>query len=185
MHEGYAGLSAFLNKPDEQSARNARMLAVGVLVPLDQGRVGRVWRHAQRLKDLASYDTLSSPLSTFTKQDRSQIEDVENTSRLEQFWEQNRLRPNDPNPQTPIESSENLSNSNGYQKSRSMSSGTHYISANHSLTPHHPATTLLDSLNLFGPLIFTVFRAALLHQRILIVIDTPVEFTCNLGMLHY
>ena len=29
------------------------MLAVGVLVPLDQGRIGRIWLHGQGLKDLA------------------------------------------------------------------------------------------------------------------------------------
>lgn len=51
----YAGLSAFVNMPcDEEEARNARMIAVGVLVPLSYGRLGRAWRHAQGLKDLAA-----------------------------------------------------------------------------------------------------------------------------------
>lgn len=49
----YAGISAFLNKLDSASERNARMLAVGVLVPLEQGRMGKSWRHAEGLKDLA------------------------------------------------------------------------------------------------------------------------------------
>lgn len=56
VHDGaHAGLSAFINTPcDEEDARNARMIAVGVLVPLSFGRLGRAWRHAQGLKDLAA-----------------------------------------------------------------------------------------------------------------------------------
>lgn len=51
----YAGLSAFVNEPcDEEDARNARMIAVGILVPLSYGRLGRAWRHADGLKDMAA-----------------------------------------------------------------------------------------------------------------------------------
>jgi len=52
---GYAGLSAFVNMPcDEEEARHARMIAVGVLVPLSFGRLGRAWRHVEQLKEMAS-----------------------------------------------------------------------------------------------------------------------------------
>lgn len=52
---GHAGVSAFINVPcEEEEARNARMLAVGVLVPLSFGRLGRAWRHADMLKDMAA-----------------------------------------------------------------------------------------------------------------------------------
>jgi hypothetical protein len=56
VHEGgHAGLSAFVNTPcDEEGARHARMIAVGVLVPLSYGRLGRAWRHAEGLKDMAA-----------------------------------------------------------------------------------------------------------------------------------
>lgn len=56
IHEaGHAGLSAFANVPcDEEDARHARMIAVGVLVPLSFGRLGRAWRHAERLKEMAA-----------------------------------------------------------------------------------------------------------------------------------
>jgi hypothetical protein len=56
VHEGgHAGLSAFVNVPcDEEGARHARMIAVGVLVPLSYGRLGRAWRHAESLKDMAT-----------------------------------------------------------------------------------------------------------------------------------
>lgn len=51
----HAGLSAFVNEPcEEEEARHARMIAVGVLVPLSYGRLGRAWRHAERLKDIVA-----------------------------------------------------------------------------------------------------------------------------------
>jgi DENN domain-containing protein 11 len=54
MHgDDYAGISAFINKSNEQWERNALMLAVGALVPLEQGRLGRSWKHASKLKDIA------------------------------------------------------------------------------------------------------------------------------------
>jgi hypothetical protein len=58
VHDQYAGLSAFVNAPvEDTAARNARMLAVGVLVPLSYGRLGRAWKHAESLKAMASYVT--------------------------------------------------------------------------------------------------------------------------------
>ena len=55
VHEdGYAGLSAFVNsRTEEEETRHARMIAVGVLVPLSYGRLGRAWRHAEALMDMA------------------------------------------------------------------------------------------------------------------------------------
>lgn len=55
VHKQYAGLSAFVNEAADESERKALMLAVGVLVPLSYGRLGRSWRHAQDLKDMARY----------------------------------------------------------------------------------------------------------------------------------
>lgn len=53
--EGYAGLSAFVNtRTEEEESRHARMIAVGVLVPLSYGRLGRAWRHAEGLKSMAA-----------------------------------------------------------------------------------------------------------------------------------
>lgn len=53
VHEQYAGISAFVNQPATEAERNALMLAVGVLVPLSYGRLGKSWRHAAGLKELA------------------------------------------------------------------------------------------------------------------------------------
>lgn len=55
VHDEYAGISAFLNQPAEEAERNAKMFAIGVLVPLSSGRLGKSWRHAPRLKELTQY----------------------------------------------------------------------------------------------------------------------------------
>jgi hypothetical protein len=61
-----------------------------------------------------------------------------------------------------------------------MSTGSAFVSSAHSLTPHHPAAKLVDLLHLFGPLIFPLYRAALLRKRILFVSEAPVELACNI-----
>ena len=52
-HDDYVGVSAYINKPNEQAVRNASMLSVGVLVPLQHGRMGKSWLHAEGLKAIA------------------------------------------------------------------------------------------------------------------------------------
>lgn len=53
VHDDHAGLSAFVNAPAAEEVRNARMIAVGVMVPLSYGRLGRAWKHAEALKNMA------------------------------------------------------------------------------------------------------------------------------------
>ena len=55
VHDGHAGLSAYVNAPASEEDRNARMIAVGVMVPLSYGRLGRAWKHAEALKEMARY----------------------------------------------------------------------------------------------------------------------------------
>lgn len=52
VHDNHAGLSAFINAPAEEESRNARMIAVGVMVPLSYGRLGRAWKHAEKLREM-------------------------------------------------------------------------------------------------------------------------------------
>jgi hypothetical protein len=114
---------------------------------------------------------------------RAQVNSPEDTTALEEYWEQHKLKPNARPSQLPEDSSTDdlTRRTNGYHKARTMSTATTFIAANHALTPHHPALALISSIKLFGPLIFPIYRAALLRKRILIVTDTPVEFACNLG----
>ena len=55
VHQNNAGISAFINAPAAEESRNARMLAVGAMVPLTYGRLGRCWKHAEKLKEMAKY----------------------------------------------------------------------------------------------------------------------------------
>ena len=49
------------------------------------------------------------------------------------------------------------------------------------LTPSHPASSLPDFLDTFGPLIFPLYRAALLRKRILFMTEAPVHMPCKYG----
>lgn len=183
VHDDYAGLSAFINAPCEDTeARNARMLAVGVLVPLSYGRLGRAWKHAEGLKDMAV----------------QLADDAKRTEVLEQYWEKHQAReseeqknnsvgnaPDDPaggataqaqqqQPRTP---------KRAQLRSRSASDGAALLQPEHKLSNFHPAWSLKKLLDTFGPLIFPIHRAALLRKRILISCHAPVQETNNFGKL--
>jgi hypothetical protein len=53
VHADHAGLSAYVSSPAAEESRNAHMIAVGVMVPLSYGRLGRCWKHAEKLKQMA------------------------------------------------------------------------------------------------------------------------------------
>lgn len=175
VHEdGYAGLSAFVNAPtDDEDARHARMIAVGVLVPLSYGRLGRAWRHAEGLKAMAA------KLAGDRKQTRL----------LEDYWEHCGTR--DPSRQpNPIKDSPMASPALGKRsipqsnaRNRSASEGGALMQPGHRLSPFHPAWSLNNLLDTFGPLIFPIHRAALLRKRILISTHAPVNEVCNFGKL--
>ncbi|KAK3313556.1 hypothetical protein B0H66DRAFT_566501 [Apodospora peruviana] len=174
VHDGgHAGLSAFVNaRTEEEETRHARMIAVGVLVPLSYGRLGRAWRHADSLKEMAS------ALAT----DRTQ------TQPLEEYWEENGA-PDASAPQplreTPLDSpalsfkSGRPGPGKGHTRNRSASDGAALIPPGHRLSPYHPAWSLTSLLDTFGPLIFPIHRAALLRKRILISTHAPVHEACN------
>ncbi|KAK5989896.1 putative ANR2-like protein [Cladobotryum mycophilum] len=168
VHDGaHAGLSAFVNEPcDEEELRHARMIAVGILVPLSYGRLGRAWRHAQILKEMAS----------------KLVKDRNKTEILEAYWEANKAnegdKPSDSVVNTPI-SPLNERPRKGHGRSRSATSNTTLLNPDHKLSPFHPAWSLTNLLDRFGPLIFPIHRAAMLRQRILISCHAPVHEICN------
>jgi hypothetical protein len=176
---GHAGLSAFVNiATDEEETRHARMIAVGVLVPLSYGRLGRAWRHAEGLKEIAA------KLAADRKQ----------TQLLEEYWEKNGVRGSSaPQPlrDAPLDSpvlsikASRPGLGKGHLRNRSASDGTALIPPGHRLSPYHPAWSLTALLDTFGPLIFPIHRAALLRKRILISCHAPVHEACNFGMLPY
>ncbi|KAF4964347.1 hypothetical protein FSARC_7714 [Fusarium sarcochroum] len=167
----HAGLSAFVNMPcDEEESRHARMFAVGVLVPLSYGRLGRAWRHAEGLKEMAA----------------KLAEDRKNTTILEEYWVANREKSSNGNRrlsgETPV-SSPSLNSQpfprKTHSRNRSASDGASLIPPGNKLSPYHPAWSLTSLLDKFGPLIFPIHRAALLRKRILISCHAPVHEICD------
>jgi len=71
----------------------------------------------------------------------------------------------------------------GHSRHRSASDGAALIPAGQGLSPFHPAWSLTALLETFGPLIFPIYRAALLRKRILISTHAPVHEVCNFGTL--
>jgi hypothetical protein len=176
---GHAGLSAFINTPtDEEETRHARMIAVGVLVPLSYGRLGRAWRHAGGLKDMAA----------------KLVADRKQTHLLDEYWDKNGVREStalQPLKDTPLESPvfsikpTRPGFGRGHVRNRSASDGNALVPPGHRLSPFHPAWSLTALLDTFGPLIFPIHRAALLRKRILISCHAPVHEVCNFGRYHH
>lgn len=111
---------------------------------------------------------------------------------LEDYWTQHKLddlgQVDVHTPRSPEASTDDLnmhkqrngSRNGGYTGLRSMSTTSVGIAGSHALTPHHPAARLMEMLQVFGPLIFPLYRAALLRKRILFVSEAPVEMACNI-----
>ncbi|KAI9820549.1 MAG: hypothetical protein M1832_003740 [Thelocarpon impressellum] len=179
IHDQYAGISAFVNTPaDDEGSRNALMLAVGVLVPLSFGRLGRSWRHAQSLKAFAAKLVHQEGI----RDPETRLKD------LEQYWEANRSRSDHgaSAAESPLESPSSLRfkfvprfGVKGRQRDRTASDGASLLPPGQALTPHHPALSLPDFLDDFGPLIFPLHRAGLLRKRILLVGQAPVQKACD------
>ncbi|KAL1963651.1 hypothetical protein VTN77DRAFT_7972 [Rasamsonia byssochlamydoides] len=169
VHDQYAGISAFVNQPAAEAERNALMLAVGVLVPLSFGRLGKSWRHAAGLKELA----------------KKCAEDVSDTQPLVDYWEKHRAQEDESITESPPDSPATLrAKSNGdrpdsLRRGRRSSEATALETTRPVLAPFHPALSLPDFVDAFGPLVFPLYRASLLRKRILLVTEAPVQTSCD------
>ncbi|KAL6238931.1 hypothetical protein BDW75DRAFT_199927 [Aspergillus navahoensis] len=171
VHEQYAGISAFINQPADESERNAKMFSIGVLVPLSSGRLGKSWRHASKLKELAQHYS----------------EHAFDTHRLSEYWETHEISANETSaaPDSPLESPLSLrlrahdDRPDPLQRRRAISDAIILETSRPALTPFHPASSLPDFLDSFGPLLFPLYRAALLRRRVLFMAEAPVQVPCN------
>ncbi|PYI01775.1 hypothetical protein BO78DRAFT_352950 [Aspergillus sclerotiicarbonarius CBS 121057] len=172
VHEQYAGISAFVNWPAEEAERNAKMFAIGVLVPLSSGRLGKSWRHAPKLKELAA----------------NYAQDMSNTQPLSDYWETHEIRESDASampPDSPLESPLSLrlrahgDLRDAVHRTRAFSDAIVLETPRPALTPFHPASSLPDFLDSFGPLLFPLYRAALLRKRVLFMAEAPVHTPCS------
>lgn len=51
----------------------------------------------------------------------------------------------------------------------------------HSLPSFHPALSILEYIDTFGPLVFRLQEAALLRKRILFMTNPPIRPACEFG----
>ena len=66
-------------------------------------------------------------------------------------------------------------------RKRAVTSASALAPPGQSLDPYHPALSLPSFLDTFGPLVYPLYKAALLRKRILLVGQAPVEQACNFG----
>ena len=111
-------------------------------------------------------------------------EDPDDTCPLSEYWEIYQLSVCEPStpPESPRDSVSSLKSKRiAFQRSRALSDSTALLTSKHVLAAFHPALSLPEFIDTFGPLIFPLYRAALLRKRILLVGEAPVELSCNFG----
>ena len=69
------------------------------------------------------------------------------------------------------------------RKHRALSTATLGADDRQTLPAYHPALSFRKYIDVFGPLIFPLHRAAILRKRILIVTAAPVRDACEFGKL--
>lgn len=193
--DGYAGISSFVNRDAEESERNALMLAVGALIPLSYGRLGKSWRHADGLRGLAEcvfFEAMVGRL-LLTSCESTLVKDPSETKPLEDYWQEHQYQAEEEavgptlgegSPSAMKEKRRQATSSpNGQPRSRNraVSSASALAPPSQTLSAHHPALSLSTFLDTFGPLVFPLHKAALLRKRILLIGHAPVELACNFG----
>ncbi|KFY49253.1 hypothetical protein V496_10147 [Pseudogymnoascus sp. VKM F-4515 (FW-2607)] len=174
VHGKHAGLSAFISTEASEESRNARMIAVGVLVPLSYGRLGRSWMHAENLIQLAEKLAVETPDLTLLEEywDSHKLQDGKGSAQFDSILDSPSSLVFKPLPSRLIQH-------DGHSRTRSASDGAVLIPPGQSLSLYHPAWSLTTLLDTFGPLIFPIYRSALLRKRILISCHAPVQQICD------
>ena len=164
IHNNYAGVSAFVQREADEEHRNASFVAVGALIPLSYGRLGKSWEHAKDLRQLA----------------RTTVKDLENKRPLGDFWTKHQKVARSSGATSPT--AERSSVVGTLKRKRALSDATGTFAADNSMSHDHPAMSMTALVTTFGPLLFPLYREALLRRRILVLGSAPVQRTCNFGM---
>jgi len=112
--------------------------------------------------------------------DRKFTEDASSHTVFEEYYERHRIRDTEqsllvdesPTPKSP-------QRQHRHARSRSVSETGVVLMPGQTLSQFHPALSLGDFMDTFGPLVFPIYRAALARKRILLVTHPPVEIACN------
>lgn len=164
VHGNCAGVSAFVREEADESHRNADFVAVGGLVPLSYGRLGKSWLHAAELRRLA----------------KEIVRNGDDKRALELYWKQHGQAGHDDVESASPSMTRSLSPADSRRKRKRARSDTPApFSSDGGIPPDHPALAVNDLLDSFGPLIFPLYRAALLRRRILLLGAAPVQQRCK------
>lgn len=120
--------------------------------------------------------------------DRKYAENMSDMQPLCDYWDSYRIGGTESSaPDSPLDSPLSLrfrpGERPGHSRNRAFSDAMVLETFRPALTPFHPASSLPDFMDCFGPLIFPLYRAALLRKRILFMGEAPVHTSCNYGML--
>ena len=165
VHVAYAGVSAFLQEESDAQHRYANFVAVGALVPLSYGRLGKSWLHATELRRLA----------------KDVVTNAEDTESLELYWKKHEQDGTAKMETTSPSAVRRMSLPPGLERKRKRASSdtTTRFSSEQDVPFDHPALSVPELLDTFGPLLFPLYRAALLRKRILLLGTPPVQRSCN------
>jgi hypothetical protein len=163
IHGAYAGVSVFVQEEADEEHRNASFVAVGALVPLSHGRLGKSWLHMEALRSLA----------------KAIVKEQEDKKPLEAYWDEhgNVEGSNGVAPST----SKTSSTPGDHKRQRSLSDAAGNFAVEETMPLDHPALSMPTLFATFGPLLFPLYREALLRKRILLLGSAPVQETCNFG----
>lgn len=115
---------------------------------------------------------------------------MSHTEPLLKYWEIYEIRDSDLSgvpPDSPLESPLSLRlRAHGERpdhslRNRTFSDAIVLETPRPALTPFHPASSLPEFLDCFGPLIYPLYRATLLRKKILFMAEAPVHMPCNYG----
>ncbi|UJO13617.1 DENN domain-containing protein 11 [Fulvia fulva] len=165
--EAYAGISAFVQEEADATQRNANFAAVGALVPLTYGQLGRSWAHAGELQALA----------------REVVKNTSDTRALELFWKQHRsdeAARGDSRPSSQPRSESSSAPEDKTRKRAPSEATLAGLSAGGALPVDHPASHVPAILDTFGPLLFPLHRAALARKRVLLLGTPSVQKHANI-----
>ena len=121
------------------------------------------------------------------------VDNPKKTQPLEDYWTQHQINDDHDQPQKSPEISspsadrdkrrQQQPSSNGKTRTRkrAISTASALAPAGQGVSSHHPALSLPSFIDTFGPLIFPLYKAALLRKRILLLGHAPVELACNYG----
>jgi len=162
IHDGqHAGVSSFAQQEADQAHRNASFCAVGVLVSVSHGRLGKGWLHASSLRQLVDGVLKHNDIGA-----------------LERFWEEHRLdEARSRRPSSRDEIRDSLITS--LKRKRGFSGVSDSLKLDTAGPADHPALYMPGLLDSLGPLLFPLYRAALLRKRILLIGSPPVQNNCD------